>query len=100
MLPTNTTLGVIQQPIILTAELLQKPQIIPLPTESTSDVMNWFDTTYYAGVGINIFDTVLGNDMTKTDAFTIGANTGSLVAVIFWLYKFASTGDLSPVPGL
>ena len=26
---------------------------------STSDVMNWFGTTYYAGVGINLFD-ILG----------------------------------------
>lgn len=25
---------------------------------STSDVMNWFGTTYYAGVGINLFDIV------------------------------------------
>ena len=108
---------------------------------STSDVMNWFGTTYYAGVGINLFDilgveayletvgigaqvsignfsiganinliggtsitfgwdTDLGNGMTKTDGFTVGVNTGCLVAVIYWIYKFVTTGDPSPVPGL
>ena len=108
---------------------------------STSDVMNWFGTTYYAGVGINLFDilgveayvetvgigaqvsignfsvganinliggtsitfgwdTDLGNGMTRTDGFTIGVNTGCLVAVICWIYKFVTTGDPSPVPGL
>ena len=108
---------------------------------STSDVMNWFGTTYYAGVGINLFDvlgveayletvgigaqvnigrfsiganinliggtsitfgwdTDLGNGMTKTDGFTVGINTGCLVAVIYWIYKFVTTGDPSPVPGL
>lgn len=108
---------------------------------STSDVMNWFGTTYYAGVGINLFDfigaefqletvgigaqinivnfsvganinliggtsvtfgcnTDLGNGMTRTDGFTIGVNTGFLVAVIYWVYKFVTTGDPSPTPGL
>ncbi len=103
--------------------------------------MNWFGTTYYAGVGINLFDilgvetqletvgigaqvsignfsiganinliggtsvtfrwdTDFGNGMTKTDGFTIGLNIGYLVAVIYFIYKFATTGDLSPVPGL
>ena len=108
---------------------------------STSDVTNWFGTTYYAGVGINLFDIVgveayletvgigaqisignfsiganinliggtsitfgwdtdLGNGLTKTDGFTVGVNTGCLVAVICWIYKFVTTGDPSPVPGL
>ena len=108
---------------------------------STSDVMNWFGTTYYAGVGINIFDvlgaevyletvgigaqvsignfsvganinitgstsitfgwdTDLGNGLTKTDGFTVGVNTGCLVAVILWICKYATTGDASPTPGL
>ncbi len=108
---------------------------------STSDEMNWFGTTYYAGVGINLFDIVgveayletvgigvqvsignfsiganinliggtsitfgwdtdLGNGLTKTDGFTVGVNTGCLVAVIYWIYKFVTTGDPSPVPGL
>ena len=108
---------------------------------STSDIMNWMRTTYYAGVGINLFDilgveayletigigaqvnigrfsvgadinlisgtsitlgwnTDLGNGMTKTDGFTVGVNTGCLVAVICWIYKFVTTGDPSPVPGL
>lgn len=108
---------------------------------STSDVMNLFGTTYYAGVGINLFDIVgveayletvgigaqvsmgnfsiganinliggtsitfgwdtdLGNGLIKTDGFTVGGNTGFLVAVIYWIYKFVTTGDPSPVPGL
>ena len=108
---------------------------------STSDVMNWFETTYCAGVGINLFDilgieayvetigigaqvsignfsfganinliggtsitfgwnTDLGKGMTRTEGFTIGVNTGCLVAVICWIYKFVTTGDPSPVPGL
>ena len=108
---------------------------------STSDIMNWMGTTYYAGVGINLFDilgveayvetigigaqvsigrfsigadinliggtsitlgwnTDLGNGLTKTDGFTVGVNTGCLVAVICWIYKFVTTGDPSPVPGL
>ena len=108
---------------------------------STSDVMNWFGTTYYAGLGINLFDilgveahletvgigaqvsigrfsigadinliggtsitlgwnTDLGNGMTKTDGFIVGVNTGYLVAVICWIYKFVTTGDPSPVPVL
>ena len=108
---------------------------------STSDVMNWMGTTYYAGVGINLFDilgveayvetigigaqvnigrfsvganinliggtsvtfgwdTDLGNGMTKTKGLTVGVNTGCLVAVIYWIYKFVTTGDPSPVPGL
>ena len=108
---------------------------------STSDVMNWFGTTYYAGVGINLFDIVgveaylettgigaqvsignfsiganinliggtsitfgmdtdLGNGFTKTKGFTVGVNTGCLVAVIYWIYKFVATGDPSPVPVL
>ena len=29
-----------------------------------------------------------------------GVNTGCLVAVIYWIYKFVTTGDPSPVPGL
>ena len=108
---------------------------------STSDVMNWFETTYYAGVGINLFDIIgaevqletvgigaqvsignlsiganinliggtsiiigwdtdLGNGMTRTDGFTIEINTGSLVAAIYWIYKFVTTGDPSSVPSL
>ena len=108
---------------------------------STFDVMNWFGITYYAGVGINLFDIVgveaylqtlgigaqvsignfsievdinliggtsitfgwdtdLGNGLTKTDGFTVGVNTGCLVAVIYWIYKFVTTGDPSPAPGL
>ena len=108
---------------------------------STSDIMNWMGTTYYAGVGINLFDilgveayvetigigaqvsigrfsigadinliggtsitlgwnTDLGNGMTRTDGFTVGVNTGCLVAVICWIYKFVTTGDPNPVPGL
>ena len=108
---------------------------------STSDVMNWFGTTYYAGVGINLFDIIgaevqleavgigaqvsignfsiganinliggtsitfgwdtdLGNGMTRTKGFTISVNTGCLVAAICWIYKFVTTGDPSPVPGL
>jgi len=97
---------------------------------STSDVMNWFRTTYYAGVGINLFDVIgaevqletigiganinliggtsvtfgrntdLGNGMTRTDGFTIGVNTGFLVAVIYWVYKFVTTGEPSPTLGL
>ena len=108
---------------------------------STSDIMNWMGTTYYAGVGINLFDilgveayvetigigaqvsigrfsigadvnliggtsitlgwnTDLGNGMTRTDGFTVGVNTGCLVAVICWIYKLLTTGDPSPVPGL
>ena len=108
---------------------------------STSDVMNQYGTTYYAGIGINLFDilgveayletvgigaqvsignfsiganinliggtsitfgwdTDLGNGMTKTKGVTVGLNTGCLVAVICWIYKFVITGDLSPVPGL
>ena len=108
---------------------------------STTDVMNWFGTTFYAGVGINLFDilgveayletvgigaqvsignfsiganinliggtsitfgwdTDLENGMTKTDGFIVGVNTGCLVAVIYWVYKFVTIGDPSPVPGL
>ena len=106
---------------------------------STLDIMNWMGTTYYAGVGINLFDilgveayvenigigaqvsigrfsigadinliggtsitlewnTDLGNGMTRTDGFTVGVNTGCLVEVIYWFYKFVTTGDPSPVP--
>ena len=108
---------------------------------STSDVMNWMGTVYYAGVGINLFDilgveayletigfgakvnigrfsigadidliggtsitfgwdTDLGDGKTRTDGFTVGVNTGCLVAVIYWIYKFLTTGDTSPIPGL
>lgn len=108
---------------------------------SATDVMNWFGTTYYAGIGINYFDIVgaeiqvetagigakinignlsasvninliggtsitfgrdidLGNGITKTDGFTMGINTGLLVAIIVWVYKIVTTGDTSPVPGL
>ena len=108
---------------------------------STSDIMNLFETTYYAGVGMNLFDAIgaesqletlgvgtqinignfsigininliggtsitlgkntnLGNGMTRTDGFTIGINTGSLVAIIVWIYKVVTAGDTSPVPGL
>jgi hypothetical protein len=108
---------------------------------STSDIMNWMGTTYYAGVGINLFDilgveayvetlgigaqvsigrfsigadinligvtsitfgwdTDLGKGLTKTDGFTVGVNTGFIVAVIYWIYKFVTTGDPSSVPGL
>ena len=108
---------------------------------STSDIMNLFETTYYAGVGMNLFDVIgaesqletlgvgtqinigtfsigininliggtsitlvrntnLGNGMTRTDGFTIGINTGSLVAIIVWIYKVVTVGDTSPVPGL
>lgn len=42
----------------------------------------------------------LGNGMTKTTGFTVGVNTGCLIAVIIWIYKIAKTGDLSPIPGL
>ena len=106
---------------------------------STTDAMNWFGTTYYAGAGINLFDilgaeayletigigaqvsagsinvgadinliggtsitigldTDLGNGVTRTTGLTIGVNTGCLVAVIGWFYKFLTTGDPSPVP--
>ena len=102
----------------------------------TSDVMNWFDETYYAGVGLNLFgilgieiqletlgvgvtisigrfsisaninligsssitigwDTDLENGVTKTDGFTIGLNTGFLVAVFAFVYKLVTTGDSS-----
>lgn len=105
---------------------------------STSDIMNWFGTAYYAGVGINLFDilgaeayfetvgigtqvnigrfsiganinliggtsitfawdTDLGNGLTKIEEVTVGVNTGCLVAVIYWIYKFITTGDPSPV---
>ena len=107
----------------------------------TSDVMNWFETTYYAGLGINLFDvmgaevqletvgigaqvsignlsiganinliggtsitvgwdTYLGYGKTATNGYTIGINTGLLVALIAWFYKAFTTGDTSPVPGL
>lgn len=108
---------------------------------STSNIMNLFGTTYYAGVGINIFDIIgakvqletvdigaqvnignfsiganinliggtsiifgldtdLENGMTRTDLFTIRVNTGFLVAAIYWIYKFVTAGDPSPVLGL
>ncbi len=107
----------------------------------TADILNWFDTTYYAGVGINLFNIIgaevqletlgigaqvnlgnlsiganiniiggtsaafgwntdLGKGFTRTDGFTIGVNTGFLLAVIIWIYKAVTTGDTSPVPGL
>jgi hypothetical protein len=40
------------------------------------------------------------NGLTKTKGFTIGVNTGCLIAVICWIYKLFTTGDSSPVPGL
>ncbi len=108
---------------------------------STTDVMNFFGTTYYAGIGINLFDIIgvevqletigigaqvsIGNFLiaadinligstsvtvgwetdledgtTRTDGFTIGVNTGSLVAAICWIYKFVTTGDPSFLPSL
>ena len=107
----------------------------------TKDVINWFGKTYYAGVGINLFnavglevqveaiglgikanigrwsigvnvnligetsiafsrDTNLENDVVNTKGFTVGLNTGFLVAIICWIYKFMSTGDSIPMPGL
>ncbi|MBR2926429.1 MAG: RHS repeat-associated core domain-containing protein, partial [Clostridia bacterium] len=106
---------------------------------STSEIMNLFGATYYAGIGINLFDIVgveiqlemlgigaqvsignfiiganinvlgatsitigrdvdLGNGWTRTDAVTIGINTGLLATAILWLYKLSMTGDPSPIP--
>ena len=108
---------------------------------STSDVLNWFDTTYYAGIGVNLFNVVgaeiqaetfgvggqinfgklsiginvnlisvtsitfgwntdLEDGNTRTEGFTIGINTGVLVAAVVFAYKVITTGDCSPVPGL
>ena len=108
---------------------------------STTDAMNWFGTTYYAGVGINLFDVVgvevqletlgvgaqlnigdfslsfnvnliggvsitvgwnknIGNGQIKTEGFTVGINTGVLVAAVLWFFKLIATGDASPLPGL
>ena len=107
---------------------------------STNDIMNLLGgTTYYAGLGVNLFDIIgaevqlesvgvgaqvsignfnigtninllggtsitlgwdtdLGNGMTRTDGFTIGINTGFLVAVVAWAYKALTTGDTSSFP--
>ena len=103
--------------------------------------MNIFGTTYYAGLGVNLFDIVgleaqpetvgasaqlkfeklsvgakanligatsvtigwdtdLGNGVTRTDGFTVEANTGLLITVIARLYQIATTGNTSPVPGM
>lgn len=44
----------------------------------------------YAGTSITFgWDTDLGNGMTKTYGFTVGVNTGCLVAVICWIFKYA-----------
>ncbi len=45
-------------------------------------------------------NTDLGNGITKTGGFTVGINTGALVAIIVWIYKLATTGDSIPVPGM
>ena len=107
---------------------------------STLDTMNWFGKTYYAGLGINLFDAIgfefqletvgiggqinidnfsisananliggssltfgwdtnLGKGLTRTDAFTVEGNTGLMLAAIVWMYKVATTGDISLVPG-
>ena len=120
---------------------LGQPGILYYFLGETTDIMNWFGTTYYAGVGINLFDFVsiewrievlgtgsrvsignfsiesnvnifgatsitfgqdtnLGNGITLTNGFTIGINTGCLVAVIIWVCKALTTGDFSPTPGL
>lgn len=61
------------------------------------------------GVNINLIggtsvaiakDTDLEKGVTKTDGFTVGVNTGCLVAIILWIYKFLAMGDPSPIPGL
>ena len=59
------------------------------------------DINLIGGTSITLgWNTDLGNGMTRTDGFTVGVNTGCLVAVIYWIYKFVTTGDPSPVPGL
>ena len=120
---------------------LGQPGILYYFSGETTDIMNWLGSTYYAGVGINLFDyigyemqvealgvgsklsignfsiesninifgttsvtigrdTDLGNGITLTHGFTIGINTGLLVAVIIWVCKALTTGDFSPTPGL
>lgn len=107
----------------------------------TIDELNWFQSIYYLGTGINLFNTIkietqgetfgmamrigvkekfivldlnligctsftvgrdadLGDGNIQTNAFTIGINTGLLVAIVLWIYKAVSTGDFSPIPGL
>lgn len=59
------------------------------------------DVNLIGGTSITFgWNTDLGNGITRTDGFTIGINTGFLVAAIIWAYKFVTTGDPSPVPGL
>lgn len=107
---------------------------------STTDITNWYGTTYYAGVGVrgSFFsaevkvqtvgvgaELSLGNfsvgldinligassitfattqdidqNRTQTTGFTVGINTGLLVALFVWVAKLVYTGDPSPVPGL
>ena len=118
-----------------------QPAILYAFAGKTTDITNWLRSTYYAGVGINLFDyigyemqvealgvgsklsignfsiesninifgttsvtigrdTDLGNGITLTHGFTIGINTGLLVAVIAWVCKTLMVGDFSPTPGL
>jgi len=106
---------------------------------TTSDTMNWFSVTHYAGIGVSAcgalgvefqLETIgvgaqlnfgnlivsasinligatsitlalgnnLGNGRTNTNGFTIGVNTGALVAIVVWIYKIATTGDVSYMP--
>lgn len=46
------------------------------------------------------FGSISGNGITNTKGLTIGINTGFLVAIICWIYKFVTTGDPSSVPDL
>ena len=64
---------------------------------------------FSVGININLIggtsvaiakDTDLEKGVTKTDGFTVGVNTGCLVAIILWIYKFLAMGDPSPMPGL
>ena len=101
---------------------------------SSTDILNWFNTDYYAGVGINIWNVLgveflfktagiggsinilsysfavdinligatsvtigqtknIGTGMSRTDGFTIGINTGVLVAIIYGVYCLITTGN-------
>jgi len=46
------------------------------------------------------WNTDLEDGNTRTEGFTIGINTGVLVAAVVFAYKVITTGDCSPVPGL
>ena len=46
------------------------------------------------------WDTIIENNDIFTQGWTIGINTGLLVAVICWAYQFITTGNPTWMPGL